>query len=81
MTSFSYQQLVHDTATALGAAPDAALATFRVESRQESGLRSRVATRSFEVHVDAHCPVLDLLSNATPVVLELSARPADEAAA
>ncbi len=34
-----------------------------------------------KAHVDAHCPVLDLLSNATPVVLELSARPADEAAA
>lgn len=33
-------------------------------------------------HVDAHCPVLDLLANATPVELELSARPAtDEAAA
>lgn len=170
MTSFSYQQLVHDTAAAFGAAPDAALATFRVESRQESGLRSRVTTRSFEVgvdeppslggtdtapnpveyalaalatcqeityrlhadalgipldgvsvalegeidlrgffavdpavrpgfrsirgtvtldspageaeiarlkaHVDAHCPVLDLLSNATPVELELRARPA-----
>lgn len=175
MTSFGYQQLVHDTAAALGAAPEAALATFRVESRQESRLRSRVAIRSFEVgvdeppslggtdtapnpveyalaalatcqeityrlhadalgipldgvsvalegdidlrgffavdpavrpgfrtirgtvtldspageaeiarlkaHVDAHCPVLDLLSNATPIELELRARPADEAAA
>ncbi|MDA8203978.1 MAG: OsmC family protein [Chloroflexi bacterium] len=52
MTSFSYQQLVHDTAAALGAAPDAAVATFRAESGQESGLRSRVTTRSFELDVD-----------------------------
>lgn len=174
MTSFSYRQLVHDTAAALAAAPDAAVATFRVDSHQESGLRSRVTTRSFEVavdeppslggtdtapnpveyalaalatcqeityrlhadalgipldgvsvalegeidlrgffavdpavrpgfrairgtvtldspageaeiarlkaHVDAHCPVLDLLSNATPVELELRTGPATEKA-
>lgn len=175
MTSFRFQQLVHDTAAALGAAPDAALATFRVQSRQGAGLRSDVAIRSFEVgvdepaslggsdtapnpvefalaalatcqeityrlhadalgvpldgvsvalegeidlrgffavdaavrpgfrairgtvtldspaseaeiarlkvHVDAHCPVLDLLSNPTPIELALRARPAaDEAA-
>lgn len=35
-----------------------------------------------KAHVDAHCPVLDLVSNATPVELELRAGlGADEAAA
>lgn len=52
MTSFVYRQLVHETAAALTSAPDAAVATFRAESRQEEGLRSRVSTRSFTVHVD-----------------------------
>lgn len=52
MTAFTYRQLVHETAAALAAAPDAAVVTFRAESRQEEGLRSRVSTRSFTVHVD-----------------------------
>ncbi len=175
MTDTSYGPLVHKTQSALAASPSSALATFRVDSRQEVGLLSRVSVRWFEIavdepptlggtdrapnpveyalvalatcqeityrlhadalgipldgvavslegdidlrgffgvdhtvrpgfqrirgtvtldspaseaeltrlqaHVDAHCPVLDLLSNPTPLQLELRARPADEAAA
>ncbi|HEY0442874.1 MAG TPA: OsmC family protein [Candidatus Limnocylindrales bacterium] len=49
----SFQPLVEATRVALAAgAPTAGLRTFRVESRQEAGLRSRVRIRSFDVGVD-----------------------------
>lgn len=52
MRSFTFGQLVRDTAAALAADRTAAVATFRVESRQIGGLRSRVRIRSFEIDLD-----------------------------
>jgi putative redox protein len=52
MSTISFGSLVRDTASALAATPSAALATFRVDSRQEAGLRSLVRTRTFEFGVD-----------------------------
>jgi uncharacterized OsmC-like protein len=53
MTEFAFAPLVSATRDTLAAAPpDAALATFRVDSRQVHGLRSDATIRSFEVGVD-----------------------------
>jgi putative redox protein len=52
MSTTGFGSLVRDTASALAATPSAALATFRVDSRQEAGLRSIVRTRTFEFGVD-----------------------------
>ena len=53
MTELAFAPLVNTTREALAAAPPAAaLATFRVESRQTAGLRSDVRIRQFEVGVD-----------------------------
>src|SRR6476469_10611266 len=53
MTDFGFASLVSATRDALAAAPpDAALATFRVDSRQAHGLRSDATIRSFAVAVD-----------------------------
>jgi putative redox protein len=53
MTDFGFAPLVSATRDALAAGPpDAALATFRVDSRQVRGLRSDATIRSFEVGVD-----------------------------
>lgn len=52
MSSFTYATVIPDGATAFATDPSSALATFRVESRQEAGLRSRVRTRSFTIDVD-----------------------------
>jgi putative redox protein len=53
VSDFSFAPLVRDTrATLSSAAPAAALATFRVESRQTVGLRSDARIRQFEVGVD-----------------------------
>lgn len=52
MSSFRYGAVIRDGAAAFAAAPSSALATFRVESRQEVGLKSRVRTRSFTIDVD-----------------------------
>lgn len=74
MSSFTFGPLVRDTAAALATAPEAAVDAFRVDGRQVAGLQSRVRVRSFEI-----CPALDLLSNQTPVELELQT-PSPEAA-
>ena len=53
MTEFTFAPLVSATRSTLEAAPaEAALATFRVDSRQVRGLRSDATIRSFEVGVD-----------------------------
>ena len=53
MSDFAFASLVSATRDALAAAPpDAALATFRVDSRQADGLRSDATIRSFAVAVD-----------------------------
>ncbi|HEX7950388.1 MAG TPA: OsmC family protein [Candidatus Limnocylindrales bacterium] len=52
MSSFTYGAVIPSGAAAFAAAPSSALNTFRVESRQEAGLRSRVRTRSFTIDVD-----------------------------
>ena len=52
MSSSRYGAVITDGAAAFAATPSSALATFRVESRQEAGLRSRVRTRSFTIDVD-----------------------------
>lgn len=52
MSSFTYGAVVRDGVAAFAEAPSSALATFRVESRQEAGLKSRVRTRSFTIDVD-----------------------------
>jgi uncharacterized OsmC-like protein len=53
MPPSTFRPLVDETRAQLAGAPrDAAQVTFRVESRQESGLRSRVAVRGFEIGVD-----------------------------
>lgn len=52
MSSFRYGAVIRDGAAAFAAAPSSALATFRVESRQEVGLKSRVRTRGFTFDVD-----------------------------
>lgn len=53
MTDFAFAPVVRDTRTALAGAPDGAtVATFRVDSRQVTGLRSDVRIRDFEVAVD-----------------------------
>lgn len=53
MSDFTFAPLVRDTRGALSSAPpDAALVTFRVDSRQADGLRSDVRIRQFEVGVD-----------------------------
>ncbi len=53
MTEFAFAPLVSATREALAAAPHgAAVHTFRVASRQTSGLRSDARIRSFELAVD-----------------------------
>jgi putative redox protein len=53
MTDFAFAPLVSATRDALTTAPpDGSLATFRVDSRQVSGLRSQATIRGFEVAVD-----------------------------
>jgi uncharacterized OsmC-like protein len=53
MTDFAFAPLVTTTRETLaGAPPAAAVATFRVDSRQVGGLRSDARIRSFEVGVD-----------------------------
>ena len=53
MTEFTFAPLVATTREVLaGAPPDAALATFRVDSRQIAGLRSDARIRGFDVAVD-----------------------------
>lgn len=52
MASFAFGPLVRDTAATLAEVPDAGLVTFRVESRQEDGLRSSVRVRAFRLDVD-----------------------------
>jgi uncharacterized OsmC-like protein len=70
----SYQPLVHGTAAALAAGPDeAALATFRVESRQATGLRSNVKIRDFSVPVDEPPSLGGLNSAPNPVEYALAA--------
>jgi len=53
MTELAFAPLVATTRQALASAPpSAALATFRVDSRQTAGLRSDVRIRQFDVGVD-----------------------------
>jgi putative redox protein len=52
MTRSSFAPLFQETASALRAAPDSSVVTFRAESRQKSGLRSDVQVRTFELPVD-----------------------------
>jgi uncharacterized OsmC-like protein len=53
MTDFAFAPLVNATRETLAAAPPAAaVATFRVDSRQAEGLRSDARIRGFEVGVD-----------------------------
>ena len=53
MTDFTFAPLVATTRETLaGAPPAASLATFRVESRQVTGLQSLARVRDFEVGVD-----------------------------
>lgn len=53
MSNLTFAPLVRDTRTALADAPDGAtVATFRVDSRQITGLRSDVRIRDFAVAVD-----------------------------
>ena len=52
MTSPTYAAVIPTGAAAFAATPSSALATFRVESRQEAGLKSAVRIRSFTVEVD-----------------------------
>ncbi len=50
--SFKYQAVFNNTRSALGAAPDKALATFSTHSRGGAGLDSSVSVRQFTVAVD-----------------------------
>lgn len=52
MTEPSYAAIVEATRSAISETPSAAAVTFRVSSRQEAGLRSRVQVRSFELGAD-----------------------------
>lgn len=52
MSSFRYGAVIRDGVAAFAATPSSAQATFRVESRQEVGLKSTVRTRSFTFDVD-----------------------------
>lgn len=73
MRSFTFGPLVRDTAAALAEAPDAAIATFRVDSRQVAGLLSRVHVRSFEVDVDEPPSLGGTDAAPNPVELALAA--------
>ncbi|MBF8290489.1 MAG: osmotically inducible protein OsmC [Chloroflexi bacterium] len=52
MSKSRYGAVINTGAAAFAATPSSALATFRVESRQQLGLRSTVRTRSFTFDVD-----------------------------
>ena len=52
MSRFKYGSVIPAGAAAFAAAPTSALTTFRVESRQEVGLKSTVRTRNFTIDVD-----------------------------
>ncbi|MFZ5853250.1 MAG: OsmC family protein [Chloroflexota bacterium] len=73
MRSFTFGPLVRDTAAALAEAPDAAVATFRVDSRQVAGLLSRVRVRSFAVDVDEPPSLGGTDAAPNPVELALAA--------
>jgi hypothetical protein len=51
--------------------PGHAQACFRSRSRLAAGFRSDVSIREHRL-VDNHCPVLDMLTTAVPVELELA---------
>tara|TARA_R110002167_G_scaffold195330_2_gene398048 strand:- start:757 stop:1290 length:534 start_codon:yes stop_codon:yes gene_type:complete len=48
-----YKQLFYDLQHALGEAPHAAAMTYEVQSRQQTGLASRIAVRRFALAADA----------------------------
>lgn len=52
MSTFPFGHVVSGNAAGITANPSAALARYRVESRQEAGLRSRVKIRQFTFDVD-----------------------------
>ncbi len=52
MSRFTYGGVIPTGASAFAASPESALKTYRVESRQEAGLKSTVRTRTFTFDVD-----------------------------
>jgi len=73
MRSFTYGAVIPDGAAAFAAAPSSALATVRVESRQEVGLKSKVRTRSFTIDVDEPPTLGGTDSGPSPVEYALAA--------
>lgn len=74
MSTSNYAEVVENTRTGLAAAPTGGTtAKYRVESRQEAGLRSVVHIRDFEVPVDEPVTIAGTDTAPSPVELALAA--------
>ena len=73
MNPSRFSAVIPTGAAAFTATPSSALVKFRVESRQDA-LDSPASVEELErlrEYVNSVCPVLDLISNPTPVHIEL----------
>ncbi len=73
MTKSSFAPLFQATSSALHAAPEAAVVTFRAQSQQKLGLRSDVKVRTFEIPVDEPPTLGGVDSAPNPVEYALAA--------
>jgi len=73
VSSFTFGAVVGANAAGIVADPSAAIARYRVESRQESGLRSRVRVRGFTFDVDEPATLAGTDTAPSPVEYALAA--------
>jgi putative redox protein len=73
MSKFTFAEIVAATTAGITANPSAGLARFRVESRQEEGLRSRVKVRQFTFDVDEPTTLAGTDTAPSPVEYALAA--------
>lgn len=73
MSTFQFGAVVGNNAAGIVAQPAAAIARYRVESRQEEGLRSRVRIRQFTFDVDEPAGLAGTDTAPSPVEYALAA--------
>ena len=73
MSSFEFGHVVGANAAGITANPSARIAHYRVDSRQESGLRSRVKIRQFTFDVDEPASLAGTDTAPSPVEYALAA--------
>ena len=73
MSTFTFGHVLGANAAGITADPSAAIARYRVESRQEEGLRSRVKIRQFTFDVDEPASLAGTDTAPSPVEYALAA--------